>query len=613
MSVIRTILKRIFEATAALAALAVVIAASGGAQFTLFGYYNCVSVQGLERPLAVFVLALCARLWLAVPIGSPTTGIDWLATRAVSMLRRAALRQDKSLRPSAGQVFRILGLPVPGTDLVGNGARVSLWLGGLLVLFLVLAPSYRYLNGGANVDLPMFTESMESAIRGRGLVNSVQFYQFVPRDHAVAAENTRLHAFSSHFNPILYLLVPFYWLAPSAITLFVMQALLIASSVWPLFQLAKAELKKETWAVATVALFCMYPSVVAVSWHFLPCVFPIAFLIWAFWALSVRRYGLMSVCLLLALASKEAAALPVMSFGAYLFLKERQRFAGLAIALFACAWLLISLYWVIPLFTPAGAAAPHAGIYAALGSSFAEAVKTLLVHPRRLAPYVFSRQTLKYIGGLLFPLAFLPAIGWDIWLLNLPTLLLNLFAGNPGVSVWYRWPAGHWSATLVPFTFLAFIQGLKTICRRRGETAARAFLACAFVTTLSVLPGARLHPRTSWSDRPMQSAIKRLYGQVPPGARLSSDCPTLLMWDYGRYQVSVFPCGLDQADYVFVAFQDSSDTRMSRRQEYMYFIQLKTDGRFKEVWASRDVTDEKRIRTMALYQRVRPLPRCDGA
>ena len=610
-----TAFKRTLQVSAVLAGLIVAWGMMQGLGLKMAGQPSCprtlfdipglitVTIRSLDRALVILVVSLIAGILLQRQAASTSSGTAPVAPptgRTAGPGGRAGVM--------AYHCFRILGLRLPGTDLEWNGGRIALWMAALLFLVLTALPAYRYLNCGTIMDLDIFAESLENAIRGRAMVSSAHVVQYFLPHETAALDTTTLHLFVDHYNPVLYLLVPVYWLFPSPITLFAVQALLVASGVWALFRIAKQELGNEAWAVLVALLYCLYPSVIATSWHFLPCVFPIPLLVWAFWARSTGRDGLMLACLLLSLASWEVAAVPVMSFGAYLLLYDRKRYLGLGVIVAAALWLVICMRWVIPSYAPWGAS--FQTVYSAFGDSLFHAVRNVLLHPLLAIPYLVSAQTIAYVVGLLLPLAFLPLLRWDVWLLALPILLQNIFAGDLEMMTWYRWPGGHWSAGICAFSFMAAIYALKTVENSRGKRAVRNVLLVAVAASAVTLPSVWLHPRTVWSDPLMKTAVHEVQKRVPPGVRLSTDCPSLLLWEYGRYRVSLFPAGLEHADYVFVTMAADTWPRPPADQ-MQYYDLLEDDARFAEIWSIEGAAPgpgNPDQRKLALFQRIADRP-----
>jgi len=374
----------------------------------------------------------------------------------------------------------------------------------------------------------------------------------VPMEQVVAHPRGTLSMFASHFRPVLYFLIPFYRLAPSVLTLFLIQALIIGSAVWPFSRLARHHLNHDGLALAATACFCLYPSVLAASWSFFPGVFGLGLLTWGlYFSLRDKMWPLL-ICLALTLAPKEIMALPVLSFGVYLFFWKKARFLGVAVTAAALAWLGMCLYWIIPHFSP-DSIYPYVTIfYPGLGTSLPEILLNGLTRPWLLIPILLRWSTLEYLVGLLLPLAFLPLLAWPVWALNLPVLAQNLLTGP--VVFWARWPAGHLSATMAPFTFLAFLIALARLRERFSQAAVRRALAVSLFTCLAMLPIIHVG---DWSDPTIRKAVSEVKRLVGPGDTVSTNLAQLWSRIGRRAKIVPFPLVLDSADWLVVEYDTS--------------------------------------------------------
>ncbi|MFB9776927.1 DUF2079 domain-containing protein [Brevibacterium otitidis] len=85
-------------------------------------------------------------------------------------------------------------------------------------------------------DLGIFTQLLDQYAHGRAPI--------------VDIKGPGYHLWGDHFHPILILLTPLYWIAPSGLTLMIAQAALFAASVWPISSLARERLRmRGGWLV----------------------------------------------------------------------------------------------------------------------------------------------------------------------------------------------------------------------------------------------------------------------------------------------------------------------------------------------------------------------------
>jgi uncharacterized membrane protein len=434
----------------------------------------------------------------------------------------------------------------------------------LLMIFLFISPTYRYLNFGTLPDFVIHAESMTSGLKGELFENSYHFQVFTSPEAAMAAEKTTLTKFASHFRPLLFIILPFYAIAPYPITLFLLQAMVIGLSVWPIFRLASVYLEGEKPAAVVAFSYMLYPTVLATAWSFFPDVWPITFLAWAFWFEHRGRHLAMLICLVLTLAAKEMMALPLISFGAYLFFLRHKTRWGTIIIGTGVLWLLLCLYWIIPGFSPEGRY-HYFNVYALLGNTLFEMTWKILTQPWVLIPYLFSASAFSYLKGLFFPVAGFPLLGWKILLLCLPVLAQNLLAGIPGDMV-NRWPEALWSAPLVPFIFLALLHGLAFLGKKFQPDWLKLTLGLLISSALSnTFVSIESHPQI-WSNPKLEKAVHELKTQVPKGTVISTN--VFLAWVQlsQSFKLYRFPMGLDKAEVLMIEYQEDSLSGKKNRQ-----------------------------------------------
>jgi uncharacterized membrane protein len=150
--------------------------------------------------------------------------------------------------------------------------------------------------------------------------------------------------------------------------------------------------------------------------------------------------------------------------------------------------------------------------------------------------------------ALLAPLGLLPLWGGRDIVGALPALAENLLSSDP---VLYNYRA-QYQAFLLPFLFLAAIAGYARLTARRTSRWPISPLAVAFVSSLVLAsPLANDLAVARWWPAQEQRAAYRVLAQVPPAASLSVQdryVPHLSL----RRVVTVFPTGLDRAEYVLV-------------------------------------------------------------
>lgn len=352
------------------------------------------------------------------------------------------------------------------------------WAINLLVAigFLVLGGSAaaRYLSGhGAFYDIGVMDNLFWQTLHGR------LFYY----------PQYGMSYFGDHFPPIFFFVLPFYAIAPHALTLLALQSLALCLGAIPLYGLTRHYLARSDAAahrndqgdsrlatalpLAVAFLYLSNVSLLSIGmFDFHPVAFMVPLSLWAMHSFEMGRRRPMWLAVLLLLFTAEEAAITVGAFGLYLVVfggARGNRKDGAAIILLCIVYFVITMTWVIPGFQGAQRNPEwlYLSRYGHLGTSFGEVLKTIVFSPAkalRLSFALYKGETLAY---LFLPLALLPLIGWRALLIALPCLAYNYLssrehqftihyqyfspalgwifvAAAQGVAATYRW------ATLLP-------------------------------------------------------------------------------------------------------------------------------------------------------------------
>ena len=262
-----------------------------------------------------------------------------------------------------------------------------------------------------------------------------------------------MHAWGDHLSPILWGMVPAFWIVPGPVTLLVAQSIALALGAPAVYLLARRRLGDERLAALFAVLYLVNPSLQGMNVRdFHAAALAVPLLLWAFVAADAGRALLFAGALVLTLATREDAALAVIGVGLWLALARRQWWAGAATALGAFAILWIDLRWVIPAFR--GEPYSHLGRYAAFGGSLLEILAGVVLHPLRTIARLASGDRLVYLLAMLAPLGFLSLLGPLELAGALPALAQNLLSRDPELFH-HRTP---YQSFVLPFVILAAIE-----------------------------------------------------------------------------------------------------------------------------------------------------------
>ncbi|GIH21598.1 DUF2079 domain-containing protein [Rugosimonospora africana] len=331
-----------------------------------------------------------------------------------------------------------------------------------------------------------------------------------------------------HFSPIVATLAPVYRLFPSAVTLLVAQAALLAVAAIPLVRHARDRLGAPAALVVAVGYGLSWGIAEAVTFDFHEVAFAVPLIAFAAVALAERRPVHAVAWALPLVLVKEDLGLTVAAVGV-LAAWRGARGIGLLAAAGGVAATLVETRIIIPAFNPAG----HDAYTSQISGSVPDQFATLLASPD---------AKIGTLVALLTPTAFL-AVRSPVFLLAVPTLLWRFLADNPN----YWGTRYHYSAVLMPIAFAAFVDVLSGRGHRRWE------LTVSLMATALLIPS---HPLRYAPDlvkpQPQTAAARRLLDRVPAGVTVAASNP-LAPQLTARDDVSLFgPASLDRVhpDYI---------------------------------------------------------------
>ncbi|MBR2405755.1 MAG: DUF2079 domain-containing protein [Clostridia bacterium] len=268
-----------------------------------------------------------------------------------------------------------------------------------------------------------------------------------------------LSHFAVHISPIYYVILPFYMLAPSPLTLQIAQAVVLASGVWPLYKLARHYQLSHAATAAVAFLYALYPALSnGCNYDIHENCFLVPLLLWLFVCYEKQRYGFMALAAVLILSVKEDAAVYVAFFAIYVLLARRDPRRALPLLLGAAAYFATAI-WLLKTFGEGAMFGRYEDLLS--GSVITDGLLgTLLRDPAYFLELIVKPANLSkkliWLYELLLPLGALlwtPRGKWSRFLLLLP-LLLNLLT-----QYVYQFDINfQYSFGTLPFLFYLLIQ-----------------------------------------------------------------------------------------------------------------------------------------------------------
>jgi uncharacterized membrane protein len=298
-------------------------------------------------------------------------------------------------------------------------------------------------------DVGNLTQAVWSTAHGRFLeVTDLQGHQI-----------SRLGA---HFDPLVALLAPLWWLWPSPSLLLVVQAVAVALGAVPVFLLARKHLGSDWAGLGFALVYLLYPPT---QWLVVDDFHPVALatplLLGAIWFLDEDRLLPFALCAGAACLTKEQIGLVVAMLGLWHAVAHGRRRAGVAIAMSGALVAIVATAVIVPRYAP-GSGSPFAGRYEAIGGTPAGIVETAVVHPLRVLQAALEHRDLTYLRNLLVPLAGLPLLSPLVAASALPELALNLLSGTRTQSSIHF----HYTAGAIPGLIAGAVLGATRVQRR---------------------------------------------------------------------------------------------------------------------------------------------------
>ena len=404
--------------------------------------------------------------------------------------------------PGNAEAHREAAGPAAGSGVAGIGLAAGRWLRAVngwvpLVTAALVAALY-------SVTSIRRHQNLETSAFDLGIFNQdIRTWASLHFPPISTLKGPGFNRLGDHFSPILALAAPVYRVFPSAVTLLVVQALLLSVGIVPLMRFAHRRLGLTAMLVIGPVFGLSWGIANAANFDFHEVSFAVPLLVMASIAFVERRDVAAVAWAAPLVLVKEDLGLTLAVLGILIAVRGRRR-VGILTALGGLAATAIELEIIIPAANPQGANA-HNGYFS--GSLVHEAL-TLLTPDTKLITLIW----------LLAPTAFLAVRSSVVWLV-VPTLLWRFASDNP--SFWGT--SFHYSAVLMPVVFVAFLDALT----RHRDRGGRLWwpLAVSVAVTVYFIPQQSLDEALHaplWRTTPNTAAIHQLLDRIPSGVTVAA-------------------------------------------------------------------------------------------
>lgn len=311
----------------------------------------------------------------------------------------------------------------------------------IFIIFTALCIARHLSLSSGTWDLGLFDQAIWNTVQGDILFSSIK---------------NNINLLGDHFEPILLFIVPLYKLWPSAYVLLILQSLLLALALIPLYLIAKYRLKERLLIFAFIISYILSRPLRGVGlFDFHPECFILLLLFWAYRFLITQKNLLLFLALFFLLLCKEDTAFLISGFGIFAYFFQKRNKLGLGLFISGILmWVLVTKI-IIPHFNPL-----HQYDYMnrlPFGLTYKDNIKTIINNPLLLVHFMLDKAKLEYCIKLFAPLGFLSLLSPAHYILVAIPLLRNLIP-RPEFSGWYK-ISSHYTASVIPFIYISAIYG----------------------------------------------------------------------------------------------------------------------------------------------------------
>ncbi len=280
----------------------------------------------------------------------------------------------------------------------------------------------------------------------------------------VAFLKTGNHA-SAHYEPFLALISPILSIRREAGALIAFQAAWVAAGVFPLYWLARAELRRRrgarTFALVLGAAYLAHPALHgAVLFDFHTMTLSVPLFLWTVLAARERRWLAFAGALALLLSVREDMALQGFCIAAYLLIRRQGR-AALGTFLVSLGWLyLVKMHLMNDgglLMEESESSYDFSLLFRDLipkGKGFGYLAETLATNPGRVATHTFRAERMLFYAQMLVPIGALALWAGRAWVLAAYGVALTALASK---DVAYSIAFHYAAALLAPLLCLTIV------------------------------------------------------------------------------------------------------------------------------------------------------------
>lgn len=249
-------------------------------------------------------------------------------------------------------------------------------------------------------------------------------------------ERTQLLShFAVHFSPIFYIALPIYYIFSSPVTVQIIQAIMIALPVIPLYLLCKHYKLSNKLTVCMAMIYALYPATAGGSYYDIHenCFLTFTIL-FAIWALEKKKNTWLMVFTILTLFVKEDAFIYIAVLGAFILFSRKDKKRGIILIFVSLVYFFIAMK-IVGSYGLGGFEHRFVNMFYTSDGGLIQIIQTVITNPGYAISQCISNQDagvydkIEYLMYMLVPLsaALFTKKKYSRYILLTPFVVINLF------------------------------------------------------------------------------------------------------------------------------------------------------------------------------------------
>lgn len=265
---------------------------------------------------------------------------------------------------------------------------------------------------------------------------------------------------TDHFEPILLLISPIYWIWKNTYLLLIFQSLWVCIGAYPIFLLTKKILNNKFIAIIMAFGYLFFIGIQDALWYdFHPLTLTPTFIAFILYFLEEKKHLWYWIFIFGLLLCKETTSIYVFFIGLYIFLIKRDWKKGLLTMFIGVFWYILAVKIIMGLIFNSNY--KYIGAYENLGSEPLNILKTIFTHPVNTIRILFTPEVkINTWLGIFGSFGFLPLLSPASLIMVLP-MLGEKFLTTTKESFYSMW--WHYTASITPILIFSCLKAINFI------------------------------------------------------------------------------------------------------------------------------------------------------